>query len=651
MSLFFFRRPLRFLCSVSLWTVLTVVPMSVQAENLVRWGDGNVWGFNDDWGIASPGFSGEEAYRLARRAGMGWIRYTLYMYNVQRADGTIDWSGLDRVVDAAIRSGLEVALNLSWPSAYMTPYHPRAYRPWNCMRERPDGEVIYDPSLDPPNCDSGSYFDVGRFEAFVRAAVARYGDRVKHWGFGNENANGIFWRSGNAYEKVFIPGYDAAHAEARARGWSIQVFGPENDLVNVRDDGLEMDLHREKHIYKRKMWDIITFHHYSKNLDDFLLAAHPYRDFDGKREIWIGEAGVPSDDSSGSRQGQAMILAGKVDEYRQAIASDRMNRFFIYRLKGGRSEPGARADHGIIDEADAPKPAYDMIREKLCPAGSCLQASALFQLGDFTGDRFADFADFSRGWRLFWVHENYRNGAFAPPGVNYAIGSVDPGSAGKKQILLADATGDGVADRFEFDGSTHEVSVYRNDRNGNYSPYCTGRIPAGYQILVGDFNGDSKADIASRDLLTGEIMFYYQVQGPCTFSKQQTPAGRTMVGPGWRIFIGDFNGDGYADYADHHMESGYFWVHPNLRNGTFTAFGDNWAIGRTMPNLQNGEWTVLIGDFTGDGYADFADFHRPSGTFWVHENYRNGAFSPFGVNWGWGQAMPETEDWMILGKQ
>jgi hypothetical protein len=84
----------------------------------------------------------------------------------------------------------------------------------------------------------------------------------------------------------------------------------------------------------------------------------------------------------------------------------------------------------------------------------------------------------------------------------------------------------------------------------------------------------------------------------------------------------DFDGDGFADFADHHLASGNFWVHRNQHDGTFGAGSAGFGV------TAGGEpWRVLVADFTGDGYADYADLHTPSGQIWVHENLRNGTYS------------------------
>jgi hypothetical protein len=116
------------------------------------------------------------------------------------------------------------------------------------------------------------------------------------------------------------------------------------------------------------------------------------------------------------------------------------------------------------------------------------------------------------------------------------------------------------------------------------------------------------------------------------FVAAPTPAAAQDPVPGWSA-IADFTGDGRADIADHWSANGSFWIRRNYGNGTFEAPGTFWGSGVTSAPLGDNAWTILTGDFTGDGWADYADYHQPSGQVWIHENLHNGSF---GATWGYG---------------
>jgi hypothetical protein len=109
------------------------------------------------------------------------------------------------------------------------------------------------------------------------------------------------------------------------------------------------------------------------------------------------------------------------------------------------------------------------------------------------------------------------------------------------------------------------------------------------------------------------------------------PAAAQWPRPGWSA-IADFTGDGRADIADHWGANGNFYIRRNYGNGTFEAPGTFWGSGIASSPLGTNDWTILTGDFTGDGWADYADYHRLSGQIWIHENLHNGTF---GGTWGY----------------
>lgn len=114
-----------------------------------------------------------------------------------------------------------------------------------------------------------------------------------------------------------------------------------------------------------------------------------------------------------------------------------------------------------------------------------------------------------------------------------------------------------------------------------------------------------------------------------------------QTSPGYSPVI-DFNGDGYADIAEHHTASGNFYVRLNNQNGTFQAPGGFWGAGTT--SAPSPTWQVLVGEFGGTGgFADYLDIHRPSGQVWVHAGNGAGGFDPTGVFLGSISTDPNVE--------
>jgi hypothetical protein len=606
----------------------------------------NPYGFNDDWGIRPEASMNLRAYDTARRANFGFVRYTVYMWQMQDAAGNIsaaNWQRLEDTIRQAQYAGLQVYLTLSFFSAYMTPGYPDAYRPFHCIVSAEDETIR---TWLPECTDAAGRIDRGRFVDFVRQIVTRFGDRVKYWGFGNEMASKVFWRGGDALTEVFQPAYDTAHAVARERGYDIKVVGSDNFYAF---GAIENDLQRERAM-GRKLWDVIAFHNYLpgwNTYEEALNVIQPYRALGGDyREVWMTESGFQYDAAvPSSVWGQNAQLATLYDLVNQWRTQGRLDKFFLYRL-----QRDAVRDHGVIDFAGNPiQPTWDSIRARTCPSGRCADPAIIHGLGSVDGDRFADFVDSHVSSGNSWAHLMVPNNPAAPTAGSFGGGPffvVD----GTKEYRVSNFSGTAQAELWQYDPRTGSLQILNLEGTTVAYPRAFFTLPRYVQLLVGDFNADGMSDVGYRDPGTGDV-FVAAMQvdswSPMASLSPFALVGRTARGADWQVLFGDFTGDARMDYADHHRPSGQFWIHRN--DGTrLEPHGAHAWMGTTV--APAGEWGTLIGDFTGDGFTDYADFHRTSGQFWVHENMRSGSFAAYGVDWAYGDTAPDDGGWRILGR-
>lgn len=219
--------------------------------------------------------------------------------------------------------------------------------------------------------------------------------------------------------------------------------------------------------------------------------------------------------------------------------------------------------------------------------------------GDFNGDGQADIAVAQQYGKTINVILSNGDGTFQPA-VNYLVG------ARPVALAVADLNRDGKLDLIVAQQSArlpHQsldtIGVLLGNGDGTFQPdifYPAGRHPVA--VIAGDFNGDSKPDVAvanyggnlpaSLVVLLGLGDGSFQIPGISETRLVTTPSG---------IAAGDFNEDGKLDIAMS-CRGGRAPVSVRLgkRNGTFRA--------PIVLDPRTFAQTVAVGDLNGDGNLD-----------------------------------------------
>jgi len=208
--------------------------------------------------------------------------------------------------------------------------------------------------------------------------------------------------------------------------------------------------------------------------------------------------------------------------------------------------------------------------------------------------------------------------------------------------MLIDFNGDGRSDVFwnrakapnpEF----QDTNVWFGQNSGRFDDTYAGSRPAdgqGWTIeAVGDFNGDSRADVLWRAAGSGELVVW---QGRYdlfydSFSIHGI-AGHPAVDLSWSVqATGDFNGDGQMDLVWRHTSGEITqWLGAaNSQGGGSANLSDNFQIGGAK--VDNSWHIVTSGDFNGDGFDDLIWRHTSgeitqwlgSSTGGFSDNYAN----------------------------
>ena len=132
--------------------------------------------------------------------------------------------------------------------------------------------------------------------------------------------------------------------------------------------------------------------------------------------------------------------------------------------------------------------------------------------------------------------------------------------------------------------------------------WCTHK---GSQLLVGDFNGDGRADMLCHDNRGTKWIALANRAGRFTGTSWHKAMGWCSHA-GSMLFVGDFNGDGRSDMLCHDSK-GSKWVALADIHGRFS--GTTWHNSALRWCGHQGAH-LLIGDFNGDGRSDMMCYDR-----------------------------------------
>ncbi len=213
------------------------------------------------------------------------------------------------------------------------------------------------------------------------------------------------------------------------------------------------------------------------------------------------------------------------------------------------------------------------------------------------------------------------------------------------QVLLGDGTGNlGPAVRYAVAGQNAAIAIADFNRDGAPDVAVTNPADGGVEVLLGrgdgtlvpdrnyptaagaigiaavDLNRDGVPDLISVNQETSAASVLIGV-GDGTFgTKRDSPAGFTPTA----FAIADFNLDGRLDVAVTNpvpgTGTGVLTVLPGLGDGTF---GDG-----TRTPFVGFSFSLMTGDWNGDGLPDLALVDSGNGTVQVFANLGGGAFGP-----------------------
>jgi hypothetical protein len=205
------------------------------------------------------------------------------------------------------------------------------------------------------------------------------------------------------------------------------------------------------------------------------------------------------------------------------------------------------------------------------------------------------------------------NGSFSAQ-VAYAVNSTPV------SVAVGDFNGDGVMDLVVANNNTNanQVTVLLGNANGTFGAKASLPVSSNaVSVAVADFNGDGKLDIAVADQSgnTGNTVSILLGNGDGTF--QSHVEYFTAASPNG-VVVGDFNGDGKLDLAVSAGKGNTVSVLWGMGDGTF--------VGQVNAGSGDIPLAVAAGDFNGDGKLDLVTANSGRNTVSVILNNGNETF-------------------------
>jgi hypothetical protein len=177
--------------------------------------------------------------------------------------------------------------------------------------------------------------------------------------------------------------------------------------------------------------------------------------------------------------------------------------------------------------------------------------------------------------------------------------------------------------------------LYSNGTAGQPSRVVLSNVQNWRDVLTGDFTGDGIADIAGRNFagqwLVGISTERFAPAGPYnSFTNQLWTTWNPAAD--WRnVVVGDFNGDGKADIAGM-TAGGYWWVAESTGSSFVNTYWGRWSPLATWVDVK-------VGDFNGDGKDDIVGRYLETGEWWVAESsgssFTNSLWATWNPNVTW----------------
>lgn len=207
------------------------------------------------------------------------------------------------------------------------------------------------------------------------------------------------------------------------------------------------------------------------------------------------------------------------------------------------------------------------------------------------------------------------------------------GSENPQAITIADVDGDGVGDLIAVEPELDTVTVFLNDGDGELD-FGEGFDTDGegpVAVATGRFNADNFIDLVTANSLEGTVSVLLNDPEGSGFFDEEDPRRFQVAANPIGIAVGDFNGDTRADLAV--LSPDTIYLLQGNGDGTFSAFNP-----ATISTRSNDSYAIAVGLLNADSNPDLAVTNRDGGQVVVFLGNGNGTFNFNGFVSGVGSA-------------
>ena len=246
------------------------------------------------------------------------------------------------------------------------------------------------------------------------------------------------------------------------------------------------------------------------------------------------------------------------------------------------------------------------------------------------------------------------DGTFTFGGASYGGWNFGSPPANSYSAVTGDFNGDGRTDTLLLGPTSYALMTRNSDGTfANHGATYTynwdlgSPITANYTVVTGDFLGNGR----SGAILLGPTA-YYMLSGNAdsSFTQSAAPYGLNWnfgapPSTNWTVLTGDFNGNGRTDII--FLGATYYTLLTSNGDGTFSQSSASYPDGWNFGGNPSSTWSVQTGDFNGDGKTDIILLGNTS--YCLLTSNGDGTFAPGGASYGgWGFGAPPWVGYTVL---